>query len=47
MGVAERMKIDHPFGSFNRRHRADTAAETESGFTGIPLGFANIKSWSA
>ena len=33
-----------PFGSFRRRHSADTDEETESGFNGVPSGFANIKS---
>jgi hypothetical protein len=35
-----------PFGSLRRRHSADTEAETESGFNGVPSGFANIKSRS-
>ena len=34
------------FGIFNRLKRADTVAETESGFRGVPSGFANIKSKS-
>jgi hypothetical protein len=36
-----------PFGSFNRRKSRETAAETESGFSGVPSGLAKIRSKSA
>jgi hypothetical protein len=32
-----------PFGSFRRRHSAATDAETESGFNGVPSGFAKYQ----
>ena len=35
-----------PFGRPRRRQSSDTVAETESGFSGVPSGFANIKSRS-
>jgi hypothetical protein len=45
MTMAQRVLLT-PFGSFSRLHSADTDAEIESGFKGVPSGFAKIKSKS-
>jgi hypothetical protein len=43
--MAQRVKADS-LRQFQGRHKADTNAEIESGFSGAPSGFANIKSRS-
>ena len=47
VGVAQEWRLaPFGFGIFNRLKKAETVAEIESGFSGVPSGFAKIRSRS-